>query len=56
MLIVPWQTIGNGKDEEQVSADNLSVAIVGKDTKFKLLTADELRVYLEEGEAMDTGK
>ncbi len=40
------QTIGNGKDEEKLSADNCAVAVVGKDDKFTILTPAEVAPYL----------
>lgn len=41
--------------ETELSEHNVSVGVVGKDFKFRLLNADELRAYLADiNDAMDT--
>lgn len=41
--------------ETELSEHNVSVGVVGKDVKFRILDANELRVYLSEiTDAMDT--
>ncbi len=38
--------------ETELNEHNVSIGIVGKDQKFRMLNAEELKTYLGEGESM----
>lgn len=41
------ETIGKGKDEEKLSAENCAVGVVGLNHAFELLSVDQVKVYMD---------